>query len=167
MVAIKGVNGGCVFLPAPPACIRICVRGEKAPELVLELQDDERSQSFFSQVKRAKQQGEPVSLSLFSLTLLNTAEPDWRPYSLGHVLFTCTASGYWYISTFSSLTSNPCLPVTDMFKVKCTSKGGSGSHRNATRVSSSTHVLWCCVMLRLPHLIVSGRRMFWFSYFRG
>uniref|UniRef100_A0A8C8G9T6 phosphoinositide 5-phosphatase n=1 Tax=Oncorhynchus tshawytscha TaxID=74940 RepID=A0A8C8G9T6_ONCTS len=46
-------------------CVRIRVRGEKALELILELQDDERSQSFFSQLKRAKQQGEPVSLSLF------------------------------------------------------------------------------------------------------
>uniref|UniRef100_A0A4W5RTX6 phosphoinositide 5-phosphatase n=1 Tax=Hucho hucho TaxID=62062 RepID=A0A4W5RTX6_9TELE len=55
-------------------CIRICVRGEKAPELVLELQDDERSQSFFSQVKRAKQQGEPVSLSHCS-TLPNLSAP--------------------------------------------------------------------------------------------
>uniref|UniRef100_A0A8C7TEC9 phosphoinositide 5-phosphatase n=1 Tax=Oncorhynchus mykiss TaxID=8022 RepID=A0A8C7TEC9_ONCMY len=44
-------------------CVRIRVRGEKALELILELQDDERSQSFFSQLKRAKQQGEPVSLS--------------------------------------------------------------------------------------------------------
>uniref|UniRef100_A0A673W8G5 phosphoinositide 5-phosphatase n=1 Tax=Salmo trutta TaxID=8032 RepID=A0A673W8G5_SALTR len=59
-----------LFIDLPlKTCIRICVRGEKAPELVLELQDDERSQSFFSQVKRAKQQGEPVSLSLSSLTL--------------------------------------------------------------------------------------------------
>ncbi|KAK6298597.1 hypothetical protein J4Q44_G00316520 [Coregonus suidteri] len=39
-------------------CIKIRVRGEKAPELVLELQDNERSRSFFSQVKRAKQQVE-------------------------------------------------------------------------------------------------------------
>uniref|UniRef100_A0A8C7URD7 phosphoinositide 5-phosphatase n=1 Tax=Oncorhynchus mykiss TaxID=8022 RepID=A0A8C7URD7_ONCMY len=56
-----------LFIDLPlKTCIRIRVRGEKAPELVLELQDDERSQSFFSQVKRAKQQGEPVSLSSLS-----------------------------------------------------------------------------------------------------
>ncbi|XP_041697916.2 inositol polyphosphate 5-phosphatase OCRL isoform X2 [Coregonus clupeaformis] len=45
-------------------CIKIRVRGEKAPELVLELQDDERSRSFFSQVKRAKQQVESKSTQI-------------------------------------------------------------------------------------------------------
>ncbi|KAM4622182.1 inositol polyphosphate 5-phosphatase OCRL isoform 2-T2 [Polymixia lowei] len=39
-------------------CVRIRVRGERAPELLLELQDDERTHTFFSQVKRAKQQVE-------------------------------------------------------------------------------------------------------------
>uniref|UniRef100_A0A667ZDP8 phosphoinositide 5-phosphatase n=1 Tax=Myripristis murdjan TaxID=586833 RepID=A0A667ZDP8_9TELE len=39
-------------------CVRIRVRGEKTPELLLELQDDERTHTFFSQVKRAKQQAE-------------------------------------------------------------------------------------------------------------
>uniref|UniRef100_UPI003AAF458D inositol polyphosphate 5-phosphatase OCRL isoform X4 n=1 Tax=Centroberyx gerrardi TaxID=166262 RepID=UPI003AAF458D len=42
-------------------CVRIRVRGEKAPELLLELQDDERTHTFFSQVKRAKQQVESKS----------------------------------------------------------------------------------------------------------
>ncbi|XP_063046238.1 inositol polyphosphate 5-phosphatase OCRL [Engraulis encrasicolus] len=35
--------------------LRVRLRGEKIPELQLELQDDERSQSFVAQVKRAKQ----------------------------------------------------------------------------------------------------------------
>ncbi|XP_029582285.1 inositol polyphosphate 5-phosphatase OCRL-1 isoform X2 [Salmo trutta] len=45
-------------------CIRIRVRGEKGLELILELQDDERSQSFFSQLKRAKQQVESKSTQI-------------------------------------------------------------------------------------------------------
>ncbi|XP_021439865.1 inositol polyphosphate 5-phosphatase OCRL isoform X3 [Oncorhynchus mykiss] len=54
-----------LFIDLPlKTCIRIRVRGEKAPELVLELQDDERSQSFFSQVKRAKQQVESKSTQI-------------------------------------------------------------------------------------------------------
>ncbi|XP_076148352.1 inositol polyphosphate 5-phosphatase OCRL isoform X1 [Alosa pseudoharengus] len=40
------------------ASFRVRLRGERIPELLLELQDDERSQSFISQVKRAKQHAE-------------------------------------------------------------------------------------------------------------
>ncbi|XP_046904641.1 inositol polyphosphate 5-phosphatase OCRL isoform X3 [Hypomesus transpacificus] len=39
-------------------CMRIRVRGERAPELLLELLDDERSQAFLSHVTRAKQRVE-------------------------------------------------------------------------------------------------------------
>ena len=40
------------------ASLRVRLKGERTPELLLELQNDERSQSFLSQVKKAKQQGE-------------------------------------------------------------------------------------------------------------
>ncbi|XP_026213254.1 inositol polyphosphate 5-phosphatase OCRL isoform X3 [Anabas testudineus] len=36
--------------------VRIRIKGEKAPELLLELQDDERTQTFFTQVKSAQEQ---------------------------------------------------------------------------------------------------------------
>ncbi|KAJ8401767.1 hypothetical protein AAFF_G00377380 [Aldrovandia affinis] len=39
--------------------LRVRVRGDQAPELLLELSDDERSHSFLSQVKKAKQQAVP------------------------------------------------------------------------------------------------------------
>uniref|UniRef100_A0A3Q1CFC9 phosphoinositide 5-phosphatase n=1 Tax=Amphiprion ocellaris TaxID=80972 RepID=A0A3Q1CFC9_AMPOC len=38
------------------SCVRIRIKGEKAPELLLELQDDDRTQTFFAQVKSAQQQ---------------------------------------------------------------------------------------------------------------
>ncbi|KAI4892882.1 hypothetical protein NFI96_012631, partial [Prochilodus magdalenae] len=38
--------------------LRIRIRGERIPELLLELQDDERTQTFFQQVMKAKQQVE-------------------------------------------------------------------------------------------------------------
>ncbi|XP_035524875.1 inositol polyphosphate 5-phosphatase OCRL isoform X2 [Morone saxatilis] len=38
------------------SCIRIRIKGEKAPELLLELQDDDRTQTFLTQVKSAQQQ---------------------------------------------------------------------------------------------------------------
>ncbi|KAB5571208.1 hypothetical protein PHYPO_G00222420 [Pangasianodon hypophthalmus] len=41
--------------------LRIRIRGEQAPELLLELQDDERSQTFFQQVMKAKHQVEGKS----------------------------------------------------------------------------------------------------------
>lgn len=64
----------CV-LCASEACVRIRIKGEKAPEVLLEFQDDERTQTFFSEVKRAKQQGKtPLSvtrLMSFDHKLLN------------------------------------------------------------------------------------------------
>ncbi|XP_053486457.1 inositol polyphosphate 5-phosphatase OCRL isoform X1 [Ictalurus furcatus] len=41
--------------------LRIRIRGEQAPELLLELQDDDRSQTFFQQVMKAKHQVEGKS----------------------------------------------------------------------------------------------------------
>ncbi|XP_060783682.1 inositol polyphosphate 5-phosphatase OCRL [Neoarius graeffei] len=38
--------------------LRVRIRGEQTPELLLELQDDERSQTFFQQVMKAKHQAE-------------------------------------------------------------------------------------------------------------
>ncbi|XP_031442791.1 inositol polyphosphate 5-phosphatase OCRL isoform X2 [Clupea harengus] len=43
------------------ASLRVRLKGERTPELLLELQNDERSQSFLSQVKKAKQQAESKS----------------------------------------------------------------------------------------------------------
>ncbi|XP_034545672.1 inositol polyphosphate 5-phosphatase OCRL [Notolabrus celidotus] len=39
-------------------CVRVRIKGEKSPELLLELQDDERTQTFLAQVKSAQQQVE-------------------------------------------------------------------------------------------------------------
>lgn len=39
------------------APVRLRVKGEKAPELLLELQDDDRTQTFLTQVKSVQQQG--------------------------------------------------------------------------------------------------------------
>lgn len=47
------------FLFLPEACVRVRIKGEKAPELLLELLDDERTQTFLTQVKSAQQQGKP------------------------------------------------------------------------------------------------------------
>lgn len=61
----------CVcFLYHTQACIRIRIKGEKAPELLLELQDDDRTQTFLTQVKSAQQQGKTL-LSVRSLKQLN------------------------------------------------------------------------------------------------
>ncbi|XP_074530176.1 inositol polyphosphate 5-phosphatase OCRL isoform X3 [Halichoeres trimaculatus] len=40
------------------SCVRVRIKGEKAPELLLELQDDERTQTFLTQLKSAQQQVE-------------------------------------------------------------------------------------------------------------
>ncbi|XP_010764742.1 inositol polyphosphate 5-phosphatase OCRL-1-like [Notothenia coriiceps] len=42
------------------SCIRIRIKGEKAPELLLELQNDDRTQTFLIQVKSARQQVESI-----------------------------------------------------------------------------------------------------------
>uniref|UniRef100_A0A8C6K4A4 phosphoinositide 5-phosphatase n=1 Tax=Nothobranchius furzeri TaxID=105023 RepID=A0A8C6K4A4_NOTFU len=46
----------CVF-SGSKACVRIQIKGEKAPELLLELQDDDRTRLFLTQVKSAQRQG--------------------------------------------------------------------------------------------------------------
>lgn len=55
-------NSTSVFLSA--ATLRVRIRGEQTPELLLELQDDERSQTFFQQVMKAKHQGEDMLLRI-------------------------------------------------------------------------------------------------------
>ncbi|XP_060904434.1 inositol polyphosphate 5-phosphatase OCRL isoform X3 [Labrus mixtus] len=40
------------------ACVRVRIKGQKSPELLLDLQDDERTQTFLAQVKSAQQQVE-------------------------------------------------------------------------------------------------------------
>lgn len=54
----------CVcFLYPSEACVRIRIRGEKTPELLLKLQDDDRTQTFLTQVKSAQEQGKtPLSV---------------------------------------------------------------------------------------------------------
>ncbi|KAL3044621.1 hypothetical protein OYC64_012999 [Pagothenia borchgrevinki] len=42
------------------SCIRIRIKGEKAPELLLELQNDDRTQTFLIQMKSAQQQVESI-----------------------------------------------------------------------------------------------------------
>ncbi|XP_019133963.1 inositol polyphosphate 5-phosphatase OCRL isoform X1 [Larimichthys crocea] len=53
------------------SCVRIRIKGEKAPELLLELQDDDRTQTFLTQVKSAQQQVQ----SQFKLTKPKAMEP--------------------------------------------------------------------------------------------
>lgn len=54
----------CVFLHPSSARVRLRIKGEKSPELLLELQDDDRTQTFLTQVKSAQQQGKtPLSVS--------------------------------------------------------------------------------------------------------
>ncbi|KAF7660888.1 hypothetical protein LDENG_00273710 [Lucifuga dentata] len=57
------------------SCVRIRIKGEKAPELLLELQDDERTHTFFSEVKRAKQQVESKHTNLKTMEPLAPAPP--------------------------------------------------------------------------------------------
>ncbi|CAJ1058884.1 inositol polyphosphate 5-phosphatase OCRL isoform X1 [Xyrichtys novacula] len=40
------------------SCVRVRIKGEKSPELLLELQDDDRTQTFLTQLKSAQQQVE-------------------------------------------------------------------------------------------------------------
>lgn len=42
------------------ACVRLRIKGEKAPELLLELQDDDRTQTFLTQVKSVQQLGKAL-----------------------------------------------------------------------------------------------------------
>lgn len=56
------VSRVCVFPGDSAAFVRIRIKGEKSPVLLLELLDDERSQTFLAQVKSAQEQGEtPMS----------------------------------------------------------------------------------------------------------
>ncbi|XP_036404054.1 inositol polyphosphate 5-phosphatase OCRL-like isoform X2 [Megalops cyprinoides] len=58
--------------------LRVRVQGERAPELLLELLDDERSHAFFAQLKRAKQQA--VSKTLLPREMVPlTPTPHVRP----------------------------------------------------------------------------------------
>lgn len=50
------------FLYVSEACIRIRVKGEEAPELLLELQDDDRTQTFLTHVKSAQEHGKTPQL---------------------------------------------------------------------------------------------------------
>lgn len=73
--SLKVFNVCVCFLHFSQACVRIRIKGEKAPELLLELQDDDRTQTFLTQVKSAQQQGKtqlPVSrLKQFDDELFN------------------------------------------------------------------------------------------------
>lgn len=46
----------CFLFPAQ-ASVKVRIKGEKAPELLLELQDDDRTQTFLTQVKSAQPVG--------------------------------------------------------------------------------------------------------------
>ncbi|KAJ8398012.1 hypothetical protein AAFF_G00433590 [Aldrovandia affinis] len=58
--------------------LRVRIQGERAPELLLELLDDERSQAFFAQVKKAKHQAVSKNLSPRKMVPLAPA-PHLRP----------------------------------------------------------------------------------------
>lgn len=51
------------FLFWTQAPVKIRVKGERAPELLLEFRDDDRTQAFLTQVKSAQQQGKSVAVS--------------------------------------------------------------------------------------------------------
>ncbi|KAL4631604.1 inositol polyphosphate 5-phosphatase OCRL-1 isoform X1 [Arapaima gigas] len=75
------VNGGVklpfvVLCPSLSATVRVRVQGEKSPELLLELQDDERSHSFLAQVKKAK-------LQVKSKNLMNRRPHPLDPFPSG------------------------------------------------------------------------------------
>ncbi|XP_076005138.1 inositol polyphosphate 5-phosphatase OCRL isoform X3 [Genypterus blacodes] len=57
------------------SCVRIRVKGEKAPELRFEFHDDDRTQTFFSEVKRAKQEVEAKPPKLKAMEPLAPAPP--------------------------------------------------------------------------------------------
>lgn len=58
----------CVFCtPQALSSVRIRIKGEKAPELLLELQEDDRTRTFLTQVKSAQQQGKTPLSSLKQL----------------------------------------------------------------------------------------------------
>lgn len=54
------------FFNCNKACVRIRIRGEKVPELLLELQDDDRTQTFFIQVKSVQQQGKTAVIQIIN-----------------------------------------------------------------------------------------------------
>uniref|UniRef100_A0A3Q3MQX6 phosphoinositide 5-phosphatase n=1 Tax=Mastacembelus armatus TaxID=205130 RepID=A0A3Q3MQX6_9TELE len=66
------VRGMWPFSVSNFSCVRIRIKGEKAPELLLELQDDDRTQTFFTQVKSAQDQGKTL-LSVGKLKTNKTA----------------------------------------------------------------------------------------------
>lgn len=62
------------------SCIKIRIKGEKAPELILELQDDERTQTFLTQVKSAQEQvattlGKPKAMEPFTPAVYRGSVP--------------------------------------------------------------------------------------------
>uniref|UniRef100_A0A672GJ70 phosphoinositide 5-phosphatase n=1 Tax=Salarias fasciatus TaxID=181472 RepID=A0A672GJ70_SALFA len=62
------------------SCVRIRIKGEKAPELLLELQDDDRTQTFITQLKSAQEQGK-TPLSVYSLKPKSKAMEPLTPVS--------------------------------------------------------------------------------------
>ncbi|KAI1898109.1 hypothetical protein AGOR_G00068950 [Albula goreensis] len=71
--------------------LRVRVQGERAPELLLELVDDERSQAFFAQVKKAKHQAVSKNLPPRKMVPLVPA-PHVRPLPVASPRVTQTAS---------------------------------------------------------------------------
>lgn len=66
-------------LCASKASVRIRVKGEKNPELLLDLQDDDRTLTFLTQLKSAQEQGKTPLLAAQSRCMFN--------YLIAHVTF--------------------------------------------------------------------------------
>ncbi|XP_030620745.1 inositol polyphosphate 5-phosphatase OCRL isoform X2 [Chanos chanos] len=115
-----------IDIPVNPS-LRIRVRGERAPELLLELQDDERSQLFFTQVKSAQLQ---VAESKSSLPKkMEPVVPAPRPGSVPVPPQRGTSKTASSVAPVVSVPKNS-LPVN-------TNSGSSGNLSNTGPVNSA------------------------------
>lgn len=116
----------CVcFLYPSQACVRIRIKGDKAPELLLELQDDDRTQTFFTQVKSAQQQGK-TSLSVGSLkqqtinylfTHLTFIDLGWITPLTDFLCILAIHTGREKLTWLTFLKSDPPLKVPEAYVI--------------------------------------------------
>lgn len=104
----------CVYvfslLFSSPACVRVRVKGEKVPELLLELQDDDRSQTFLTQVKSAQEQGKTPPSAGHMMNYLITHLTFIQPAGLHRSLISCVlflAGGNNKPAALSEIRSRP------------------------------------------------------------
>uniref|UniRef100_M4AGN5 phosphoinositide 5-phosphatase n=1 Tax=Xiphophorus maculatus TaxID=8083 RepID=M4AGN5_XIPMA len=83
--------------------ITVRIRGERSPELMLELQDDERTQTFLTQVKSAQEQGEALSKPKAMEPLTPAAHRGPVPVPPQRATKTANSSGDHQTRTFIGL----------------------------------------------------------------